>query len=526
MPDDPVIQQAHADLDSVDLQTRLDALHRLRTRLGSDHDEAITTRLIALLRDPDTVIRRVTAEVLGKSGSRAAVQALIDTLYDDAPDVRIAAADALGELGDSAAVPPLIDALYDESFDVRFAAAEALGRLKDQRAVVDLITVLDSDDYPLAMMAARALYQIGTPEALAAIQHLREGEGDEAEYNFDVPPDAEYTLPHIPIPPAPPAPPAATQRSEPPAAEPPDFDATVRHVPSDKLKEYLEAEEANEPVPGRGAEAPAPTPNVQFSAYAPREVQPNVWQPLVAYVFVGAAASAVTDDAAQQLGDKLANYRPITRPATTRIVPGTLITATPDLPGFQFNPPSAQIAFYEDWHRFDFKLRANDAPLDQASNGRITFTVEGVIVADVPLSIYVGGSVPPQTQFTTVNAARPIYQSIFCSYSHQDTEIVARVERAYKALGLDFLRDVMTLKSGQDWNVELLHLIERADIFQLFWSPAAAQSKYVRQEWEHALSLHRQDSAFIRPVYWEQPMPAVPPELAAIHFAYAPELDD
>ncbi len=213
------------------------------------------------------------------------------------------------------------------------------------------------------------------------------------------------------------------------------------------------------------------------------------------------------------------------RTALGNVSAGALITAMPELPGFQFNPPSAQIGFYEDWHRFDFKLRPTLAAADQASNGRITFTVEGVIVADVPISIFVGSAGGDAHSAAPVSATRPVYQAIFCSYSHQDTQIVERVERAYKALGLDFLRDVVLLKSGQDWNAELLRMIDRADIFQLFWSNTAAASKYVRQEWEHALNLHR-PLGFIRPVYWQQPMLPPPPELAAIHFAYEPDLDD
>src|SRR5690606_20051723 len=113
--------------------------------------------------------------------------------------------------------------------------------------------------------------------------------------------------------------------------------------------------------------------------------------------------------------------------------------------------------------------------------------VEGVIVADVPLSVYVGMSGGRDDATTAVT--RPLYRAIFCSYSRKDTEIIERVERAYKALGLDFLRDVVTIKSGQHWNDELLRMIERADIFQLFWSDASAASPYVRQEWEYALKL-------------------------------------
>jgi hypothetical protein len=48
-------------------------------------------------------------------------------------------------------------------------------------------------------------------------------------------------------------------------------------------------------------------------------------------------------------------------------------------------------------------------------------------------------------------------------------------------------------------------------------------SRYVRQEWEYATSLKR--PAFVRPVYWEEPLPEVPAEdlppetLRRLHFA-------
>ena len=88
------------------------------------------------------------------------------------------------------------------------------------------------------------------------------------------------------------------------------------------------------------------------------------------------------------------------------------------------------------------------------------------------------------------------------------------------------MRDVVKLKSGQDWNAELLNMIDRADIFQLFWSSNAMQSKYVQQEWEYALKRGTGRVSFIRPVYWEDPMPSPPAELGHIHFAFQPELDD
>jgi hypothetical protein len=269
---------------------------------------------------------------------------------------------------------------------------------------------------------------------------------------------------------------------------------------------------------GRAADS---TP-VQFSAYYPREVEPEVWQPLHAYIYRQSASREVTEDIHHQLGSLLPGFRAVGESARREIPQGELITATPNVPGFRFNPPSLSLAFFESWHRFDFKLQAFNAPLNQAANGWLTFSLAGVIVADIPLSIFVGESV---TTDHLASATGRLYQSIFCSYSHEDTPIVERVERACKALGLDYLRDVVSLKSGAHWSEEVLGMIDRADIFQLFWSPAAADSKYVRQEWEYALKLNREHANFIRPVYWQQPMPPPPEPMNHIHFAYQPDLD-
>lgn len=262
--------------------------------------------------------------------------------------------------------------------------------------------------------------------------------------------------------------------------------------------------------------------SVLFSAYYPKEIAPEKWEPLHAYIFRAMASAAVEADAGKQLGARAAEFRGVRAPAQADVAEGAMVTATPQMEGFHFNPPSLTIGFYKDWHRFDFEVRAKDAPLNQSTNGLLTFTVEGIIVADVPLSIFVGEATAASSG--QANAVAKAYEAIFCSYSHQDQHIVARAERAYKALGLDYLRDVVSLKSGQDWSDELLTLINRADIFQLFWSQASAQSEHVRFEWEHALQVAGWRANFIRPVYWEDPQPSIPQELKHIHFAYQPDL--
>jgi hypothetical protein len=89
-------------------------------------------------------------------------------------------------------------------------------------------------------------------------------------------------------------------------------------------------------------------------------------------------------------------------------------------------------------------------------------------------------------------------------------------------MGDRYLRDVHDLRAGERWSERLEGLIREADVFQLFWSWNAMRSDYVEQEWRYALGLRRPH--FVRPTYWEVPLPAAPDremppeELSRLHF--------
>jgi hypothetical protein len=259
--------------------------------------------------------------------------------------------------------------------------------------------------------------------------------------------------------------------------------------------------------------------DVYFSAYYPKEIAPGAWLPFYTYMFRQLEAREVTQDVQKQLGELHNAFR-----ASEETAPeagGAVVTATPYVEGIEFNPASATIRFVENWQRFDFQVRASEDWVNRASNGFVTFSVSGVIVGDLPVSVFVGKT---ESSPVDAQATRRLYDSIFASYSHNDAHIARRVEHVCRTLGLDYLRDLISLKSGQTWSDEIFEFIEQADIFQLFWSPAAASSPYVEREWQHALQLHTDKRRFIRPVYWTQPMPPAPPELSHIHFSYQPEL--
>ena len=111
------------------------------------------------------------------------------------------------------------------------------------------------------------------------------------------------------------------------------------------------------------------------------------------------------------------------------------------------------------------------------------------------------------------------YEDIFASYAREDLEVVEHLKERYAALGLYLFVDLDDLRSGAMWRPELFKRIDSSDLFQLFWSNSSKHSGYVEIEWEHALRAQEiKGGRFIRPVYWEEPIPEVPCELAEINF--------
>jgi uncharacterized membrane protein YgcG len=261
---------------------------------------------------------------------------------------------------------------------------------------------------------------------------------------------------------------------------------------------------------------------VRFAAYYPKELAPNVWQPVKAYAMLGYAQDAVTADAEGGDPDKLPNILyDRNRNLRYRIPEGAQVTVTPHMKGFQFNPQTVSIGFYRTWHRFDFEMRAVDARLDEATNGYLTFMVDGLVVADVPLSVYVGKGLATDRKDVVRRVFRKPYRTIYASIA--DKALAERYQRVYEALGMYNMRDVMEMRAEGNWNEGLLKLVDEAEVFQLFWSGAAAQSETVTQEIDRAL-MHTDRENFIRPVVWEQPAAALPKALQHVKPAYMPDI--
>ncbi len=146
----------------------------------------------------------------------------------------------------------------------------------------------------------------------------------------------------------------------------------------------------------------------------------------------------------------------------------------------------------------------------------------GLPVAQLPVSITIGeGPGSGSAEFRTTSAG--MIRDVFGSYAREDAAIVARLRAAYRALGIHLFVDTQDIDTGQPWRRYLRERIERSDLFQLFWSSAAAGSAEVEREWRQALEIGEICSPgtnFIRPVYWKKPPPTPPPDLAHLNFWY------
>ena len=140
----------------------------------SEQGEESVPQLIELMGHKDWKMRREAAWALARIGppARPAVPVLISGLSDSQEGIRYFSALALGEIGSTVAIPELRNALEDENPYVRSVSAVALGKIGGLTDVIvpALIARLADEDDLVRGSAAQALEDLGTPEALAAIE--------------------------------------------------------------------------------------------------------------------------------------------------------------------------------------------------------------------------------------------------------------------------------------------------------------------------------------------------------------------
>ena len=277
-------------------------------------------------------------------------------------------------------------------------------------------------------------------------------------------------------------------------------------------------------------EKPA-SPETYFTAYYPRQVAAKTECGF--YVYAHLQDALIESDVkafSAELGGRIPKAVVAEEKATLQ--EGALLTVMIHCDKLKFNQMGAMQVWKAPFVRFDFKFSADESLIDEIVEGRVAILLGMIEIASIDFKMSVGAANPlaavnalPEKPTLSLDASptTPPYQKIFISYSRQDSIVAEQYRTAQTMLGNTIFMDIHSIRPGEDWEIALKRFITEADVFQLFWSEHSAVSEHVRFEWEYALKQRCPDTLcrqFIRPTYWQKPMPAVPEALNHLHFAY------
>jgi hypothetical protein len=283
------------------------------------------------------------------------------------------------------------------------------------------------------------------------------------------------------------------------------------------------AEKVPAPRKMPAAEPDMPAIPARFTVYQPMTVPPGRWLDLFVYLHEPGLDSIVRQDHEARLEGRRAMLPEPRMKARFALRPGAAITVVPQLPGCRFNPPRATVEWWENFHRYEFRVLASRDTLGFATGsqtGTVSFYVGPLLVGETRIVFTIAEeSIDPVTN--TLSAATDSFGAVFPAFAAQDGEIADRLGAAAKQLESEFLASVMALRN-QPWDRDFLKKIELADRFQLFWSQAASRSPHLEEEWTFAMALARDN--FVSAVYWRHPAPGLPPALRdpPLHFLALP----
>jgi len=247
-------------------------------------------------------------------------------------------------------------------------------------------------------------------------------------------------------------------------------------------------------------------------AHAP-SVDHGRWHPLDVFVHVASLEDEVsrivrakhgTDAARASRGAKLAR--------------GSVVRIELHLESAELDIEALEMRWMEDIQRARFRYRPSAGTTEL--RGSVDLYVGRALLCSVAVAMMVFDE--PQDTAPVNIATTRMMEAVFVSYATEERPIVEYVTRPYRELGITVFIDKDFLHAGDMTSEVLRTHIERADVFQLFWSTRSSKKPWVEAEWRHALTLTgpagRKGSRFIRPLVWEPRPPAWPPELAALQF--------
>ncbi len=261
---------------------------------------------------------------------------------------------------------------------------------------------------------------------------------------------------------------------------------------------------------------PQPANNVsltdaRFAVYAPSRVERGRQFVLEVWAFGPKFHDRVTQEATKQgRAQLLGSKGPV--PVTV----GKTLAVSVVIPSFHVDPPMDVAVWDGTKANTSFAVCASRDAVNGSHVGCATVSSGGLPVAVVRFELVVADTELEARRSLTDEQTR--IRSIFASYASDDRLDVLQWARGAEFAGLNVFLDVLTLREGSDWEKELIRHVPAKDLFCLFWSAAASQSKWVDMEWRCALASRGLD--YIHPVPLADPRVVRPPdELRSKHFS-------
>lgn len=195
-----------------------------------------------------------------------------------------------------------------------------------------------------------------------------------------------------------------------------------------------------------------------------------------------------------------------------------------EMPGLEIDEPSQSLVWLGEITSLEFGVSVPETFKPRSINCELSVSRHGVPMGHVKFNFKV--SAAPQATMTGAGLDTHqnfvAYKLAFISYASADrSEVLKRVQMLDLAK-IRYFQDLLSLEAGKQWEPMIYRYIDECDVFYLFWSTAAKNSKWVEKEVQRALK--RRGDKFDAPpeimaVPIEGPPPVEPPPyLADIHF--------
>ena len=201
---------------------------------------------------------------------------------------------------------------------------------------------------------------------------------------------------------------------------------------------------------------------------------------------------------------------------------GTALTFYLSIPNLEVDDPVQQLNWQGRASAVQFGVTVPADLTQKTVIGTVTVSQNNIPLGHLKFRLSITPAAPTAKEPQPVGEAARVYKKAFVSYSSKDRKEVLKRVQGLAASGIEVFQDVLNLEPGDRWEQKLYRNIDECDLFLLFWSTAAKESKWVLKEALYALERQGKDGLNppeIIPVIIEGPPPVSPPaELQHLHF--------